>query len=287
MRSILVITFLALISMELALYDGVSDAEGEQRPTSTFNQNWLDAVISIEVSDDGKNPEPVGTGFLVGTSRKHVLIVTAKHVIEDQLASKSKRLGYRLNTTGRGSVVIWEDTLVKQDLGSWYLSPTADLACRYVAWPDAVRIVTIATDNFIGSASLMAGTPVLALGFPLGLRSTDHALPIARQGIVARADQNGIVADLFVFPGNSGGPVVYTPPFKPGKGLTSALEVEEKLIGVVSSFIPYREPAISPQTKRVRVMFEENSGLANVVPIDRLVELIESDAVKKKDAALP
>jgi hypothetical protein len=287
MRPILVGTFFVLTSIEVALCEGVSSTEVERRPTSTFNQQWLEAVISIEVSDAGKDPEPVGTGFLVGTSRKHVLIVTAKHVIADPLASKSQRLGYRLNTAGTGSVVVWEDALVKQGLGEWYLSPTADVACRYVAWPNTARIVTIATDRFMGSASLMAGTPVLALGFPLGLRSTDHALPIARQGIVARADQAGIIADMFVFPGNSGGPVVYTPSFKPGKGLTSALEVEEKLIGVVSSFIPYREPAISPHTKRVRVMFEENSGLANVVPVDHLVQLIDSAAVKQKDATLP
>jgi hypothetical protein len=62
-------------------------------------------------------------------------------------------------------------------------------------------------------------------------------------------------------PGNSGGPVIYSPALKIGQGLNSPLINDEELIGIVSSFIPYQEPAISPQTQRVRVVFEENSDL--------------------------
>ena len=264
-----------------------SDAPSEApRSTSTFNQQWLDAVISIEVAEPGKDPEPIGTGFLVRTARTHVVVVTAKHVIEEFLASPTRRLGYRLNTTGSKSVVLWEDDLKKQGLGEWHVS-AADIACRFVAWPNAAQIVTMTSDNFLPSGTLMAGAPLLVLGFPLGIRSVDHARPIVRHGVVGRSDPDGVVADAFVFPGNSGGPVVYSPSFKAGHGLSSPLISEEKLIGIVSSFIPYREPAISPQTKRVRVIFEENSGLANIVPVERLSELLATDAVTKQDAALP
>ena len=265
----------------------VSYADDAKRPTSTFNQQWLDTVISIEISENGKDPQPVGTGFLVRTTRKHVLIVTAKHVVKDLLASTTRRLGYRLNAAGTGSVVVWDDELQRQGFGEWHLSPNADIACRFVAWPTSARIVTLAADNFLQSEVLMAGAPILVLGFPLGLRSTDHARAIARHGIIARADPDGVIADVFVFPGNSGGPVVYSPPFKVGQGLSSPLANEERLVGVVSSFIPYLEPAISPQTKRVRIVFEENSGLANLVSAGQILELIGSDPVAKKDAALP
>ena len=282
-RSVLVL----LVSAICSVISGSLYADDAKHSTSTFNQQWLDTVISIEASKGGKNPEPVGTGFLVQTARKHVLIVTAKHVVNDLLASKSSRLGYRLNVTDARSIVVWDDELRAKGLGEWHLSSTADVACRFVAWPSSARIVTIAADNFLKSEVLMAGAPILVLGFPLGLRSTVHARAIARHGIIARADPDGIIAEVFMFPGNSGGPVVYSPSFKPGRGLSSQLATEEKLVGIVSSFIPYQEPAISPYTKRVRIMFEENSGLAELVHTDRVLELIGSESVKKQDAALP
>jgi len=276
-----------LAAIEVANDGATRAADDTKRITSTFNQQWLDAVISIELSEAGKDPEPVGTGFLVLTARKHVLIVTANHVIADFLSGGSHRLGYRLNIKGSGSVVVWEDDLQKQGLGKWYTSPTTDIACRFVAWPNAASVVGISTEQFLPTDALMAGAPLLVLGFPLGLRSIEHAQAIARHGIVARADSEGIVADAFVFPGNSGGPVVYSPPIKVGGVFTSSLVNEEKLVGIVLSFIPYREPAISPLTKRVRVVFEENSGLANLATTNQLSKLLESDDVTKQDGALP
>jgi hypothetical protein len=42
------------------------------------------------------------------------------------------------------------------------------------------------------------------------------------------------------------------------------------LIGVVDAYQPYREPAISPQTQETRIILEENSGLAAILPIETL-----------------
>ena len=46
------------------------------------------------------------------------------------------------------------------------------------------------------------------------------------------------------------------------------------LIGVVSGYVPYEDVAISAQTNRPRVIFEENSGMAVVIPIDRALDAI-------------
>jgi hypothetical protein len=278
---LLFIAVIILITNDSVLYAGSGEIL-----TSTFNPQWLDTVISIEVSAKGMEPTPIGTGFLVNTKRKHVLVVTAKHVVEEPLSDNNIRIGYRLNTKGTGSIIVWEDDLQKKGYGTWEFSKNSDLACRFVGWPKTAQIVTMSEENFINTEQLNAGTPVLVLGFPLGLRSTEHTLPIARYGIVGRTDPNGIIADIFVFPGNSGGPVVYNPSLKLGPIIRTKIISEEKLIGTVSSFIPYREPAISPQTKRVRVIFEENSGLANLVPVDRLRELLNSDAVLKIDSSI-
>jgi len=48
------------------------------------------------------------------------------------------------------------------------------------------------------------------------------------------------------------------------------------LIGIVKGYVPYLDIAVSKQTGKPRIIFEENSGLAAVHPIDYV-----DDAVKE------
>jgi hypothetical protein len=77
-----------------------------------------------------------------------------------------------------------------------------------------------------------------------------------------------------VFPGNSGGPVFLEPSLLAIDGTKA--NNRAYLLGVVRSYIPYTDIAISPQTGHARVTFEENSGLAEVIPVDRINEAIKS-----------
>ena len=81
------------------------------------------------------------------------------------------------------------------------------------------------------------------------------------------------IVDAFVFPGNSGGPVVIKPEVARIQGTQH--NTSSRLIGLVKSYIPYRDVAISPQTKRARVVFEENTGLTNVEPVDHIIQTIQ------------
>jgi hypothetical protein len=45
-------------------------------------------------------------------------------------------------------------------------------------------------------------------------------------------------------------------------------------MGVVVEYVPYLEPAVSPQTGRIRVMFEENSDLTRAIRSERIRELL-------------
>ena len=49
---------------------------------------------------------------------------------------------------------------------------------------------------------------------------------------------------------------------------------------MVSSYLPYREIAVSTQTERPRMIFEENSGLSIVVPHDQIQETVKIAADK-------
>ena len=44
---------------------------------------------------------------------------------------------------------------------------------------------------------------------------------------------------------------------------------------MVSGYLPYQEIAVSTQTERPRMIFEENSGLGIVVPHDQVQETVK------------
>ena len=112
----------------------------------------------------------------------------------------------------------------------------------------------------------------------MGLIGPERNYVIVRSGNIARIQDaidhrsNDFLIDTFIFPGNSGGPVVTKP---------EAMAIHETkavsrayLIGVIQSYVPYQDFAISKQTGRTRVMFVENSGLTSVIPIDFVIEAI-------------
>jgi len=106
---------------------------------------------------------------------------------------------------------------------------------------------------------------------------------IARQGIIARIGDllegfsNGFLLDTFIFPGNSGGPVILKPDLASITGTKN--KPNALLLGLVSSFRTYQEGAVSQQTGETRVLLEENAGLANVIPVDQIKAAI-AEAVK-------
>ena len=132
------------------------------------------------------------------------------------------------------------------------------------------------------------GDGVFVLGFPLGEAGEERNYAVVRQGIIARiqdwlkGNAQTFLIDASIFPGNSGGPVLLKPE------LTSISGTKRNnrcgLIGMVSAYLPYREFAISQQTGRPRMIFEENSGLGIVVPYNVIQETIQL-AVDKLNSA--
>ena len=122
------------------------------------------------------------------------------------------------------------------------------------------------------------GDGVFVLGFPLGEAGHERNYVIVRQGAIARIQHwlkgfdRTFLIDASIFPGNSGGPVLLKPEFTSVKGTRSHGKCS--FLGMVSSYLPYREVAISAQTGRQRMVFEENSGLGIVAPPDVIHEAI-------------
>ena len=125
------------------------------------------------------------------------------------------------------------------------------------------------------------GDGVFVIGFPLGLVGDARNYPIVRYGVIARIQdwirrhQDTFLIDASAFPGNSGGPVVLKPEttaIAGTKAITHCL-----LVGVISKQLRSREVAVSERTGAPRVVFEEDTGLAEVVP----VEMVQETAIQE------
>jgi len=248
-------------------------AFAEDGHTSMFNTVWLKSIVSVEQLDSPTNSHPIGTGFILQSPQNHLILVTAKHVILNGDGTLNTQLGWRLNEKTNASDLV-SDQFDASFLGGWFISSNADLACRFMGYANESDFLPIPTSLLLRQKNLEVGAHVLILGFPMGLRSERYTTAIARSGIVARSDSDELMLDSFVFPGNSGGPVVYSPWIKIGANLTSPLINDERIAGVVVDYIPYEDVAVSLQTKKPRIIFEENSGLCHAVPADKILELI-------------
>src|SRR5439155_27120870 len=103
--------------------------------TSTFNDRWLDAVLSIELQEPA-GLRPIGTGFIVLTARNLLFLVTARHVVLDTSGAARSNLMYRRSDLLGPMAIVADATLRDQGAGSWHLSADFDLAGRFVGWPE-------------------------------------------------------------------------------------------------------------------------------------------------------
>lgn len=275
-----------IISLFLSAYPDI--AQDPNKITAVFNQQWLKALVSIEICKDPNKPEPRGTGFLVRTPNNHIALVTAKHVVFDRQGKGSliPNLAFRLNDKKEKSSLILDNDVNRVVKSGWIKSEKFDVACRLIVRKDTTDFITILYSMFLPVKQLQAGAPLFIIGFPMGMRSEEYATPIVRRAIVARPDPNNIIVDGFVFPGNSGGPVIYEPTIQLGKGFKTDILQGDWFVGMVLSQISYIETAISAQTLKPRMTFEENSGLCNVLPADQILDLLKSPDFVKFDESL-
>ena len=267
--------------------------------------SFIDAVVAIG------EPQPDGTrwiasGFLygryegaadAGQSYYRTYLVTNRHVFDGKTT-----VAVRFNPTdterAREFVVPLQDDAGRN---RWFAhpKPQVDVAVLPIIF-DALKQQSLAVDFFRSNVSAIAraqmselgvseGDAVFVLGFPMALVGTERNTVIVRRGSVARVRDtlagtvDTFLVDALIFPGNSGGPVISCPEIvaiQGTKSLTSA-----HLIGIVTGYLPYRDVAVSTQTGNTRIVFEDNSGLAAVHPVDHIEETIDAH-VKTLDPAV-
>ena len=257
---------------------------------------FLDCVSAIGIEVENKKIW-TATGFLVGKFYKEesdaknyfVFLVTNKHVLKDKKSiivrfnpkssSESAALDFSISLLDEGNKPKWvghpnEDIDVAAIAINTKTLRDMDRKYDYFKPEHIINIKDAATEG------ISEGSFVYALGYPMGIVDPDRQYVISKSGTIARirdafeGKRNEFIIDISIFPGNSGGPVVSKPELTGLEGTKAFPKCS--LLGMIKGYIPYKDIAISQQTKRPRVIFEENSGLASVITSDFIIETIET-----------
>lgn len=196
------------------------------QPTWTLTRSLIDATVQID-QPNGQGTRTVGTAFLVNAPEldgaPRTVLVTAGHVL-DRMTGREARVGWRSETIG-GAWRFDPEPLAIRDAGDqplWTRHPDRDIGVMTIQAPDvfaraAIPLAWLAGPEMFDEAQVGPGDEMLTLGFPHGLSANRAGFPILRTGRIASWPLTPITAfptfllDFAVFPGNSGGPVFWTP----------------------------------------------------------------------------
>ncbi len=268
-----------------------------------FPPGWVDAVVAIGHNQPNPNGPPtwiteasgVFYGYLVKDDpdeRKRmyeVFLITNRHVIENHGTIFVRLNPKKSSDPGQIFELPMHDP---RGAPNWFMhkDPSMDIAGARIFWnvlqDRGIEVEFIPNDVNAADTKKMqevgvsAGDGVFVIGFPMNLAGQQRNYAIVRPGAIARVTDliqsaaTVFLIDSHVFPGNSGGPVFLEPSIVAIDGTKS--NNRAYLLGIVRAYIPYTDVAISPQTGHARVTFEENSGLAEVIPVDRINEAIKA-----------
>lgn len=247
---------------------------------------------------------PAGTGFFVSTQEGglvHTYLVSARHVVEDRETGELIPLEIRWTEGGRKG-----PTKFGPIYGDWYFheDPAVDLAVvpweppadAGQGWTGSVLLRPIvATEEVLKSEGLplIEGDEVFFVGLFQRFQGIRSNLPFVRFGRMSLVTDEKVpsvvgppgsrarflFAECAAYPGFSGSPLYLWRPahVKKVDGRLVPKEDEISLIGVVSGFYPDEETVLDEYGVDRFTHF----GLSLAVPIQKLMEIIDSPAFKK------
>lgn len=254
--------------------------------------SYLNSVVSIGVRTKATSIAWIGTGFFVGRSadqenKVFPLLVSNKHVYEG-----NDSIVLRMKKRDSDELQVLDAPLKNDDGSLRYIThdfndidiAVLPLSAQYIEDNGLDFPCFNIDENALNSNELRTkgadeGTIVYMLGFPMGLVNISSNLPICRMGCISRmsetqiTEEHNILVDIQNFPGNSGSPIITRPEFVSITGTPSL--TSSVLIGIVHSYIPYREKLINSQTNEVVEIRSENSGIALVHPVEYIREIID------------
>jgi len=251
------------------------------------------------------------SGFYLNNEKGDAYFVTAKHIFFTDKAqnagggspvlrgTKALLLSYPQETQYHHPMYIELELAVLLEKGSIKTDESIDIVAVKVGFVSQIGSVKSlqfvegavqkaeSTEEFegtlLGASSevikkyddVSIGNEVFIFGYPVSLgienyAQIDYRKPLLRRGAIAgkNDDKKTIILDCPTVYGNSGGPVFEVEQI-------SLTQTQFWIIGVVSEFIPFQDKWY--QTKQpFRSSPIENSGYSVVIPMDTILDLIES-----------
>jgi len=268
-----------------------------------LNVNFLKSLVAIGIEEKNRFT-CLASGFLVGFIAKNskdpskrqywIFLVTNSHVFKEK-----QFVDLRFNTKNGGLKIFRQDLFFSNNEPRWlaHKSKRVDIALLNVSpailEQHSIDYIFLAEEIFahhrnFKKIGIEIGDAVYILGFPLGISGNIQNFGCVKWGIISRADREivretkSFLVDSSIFPGNSGGPVIYRPTITRLDD-TSAVG-QPYLLGVVSGYLPYKESLYTHQTipPSVVSLSRENSGLSFVVPIDFVHQIFKRWVSEKK-----
>jgi hypothetical protein len=197
-------------------------APGTELNTLLMHSTFL--IVGQSRVDVGK--QSFGTIFAMALPKKDdpaqgtLILVTAAHVLNDIGGDEATVLVRRKKADGTYEPFDGKIAIRKNGTPLYVTHPMADVAVMYGNLPDEVPI-TGATPEFLAGdvrlndVEVHPGGEINVLGFPLAA-SAPGAFPILRSAriasypVIPSRNVTGVLVDLFLYPGNSGGPAYFT-----------------------------------------------------------------------------
>jgi hypothetical protein len=247
-------------------------------------------TVFLGVQTSGGGFQFRATGFLLNIQGIFHL-ATAKHVVVDPTTGEwldaDTSVFFNLKGGGVGSRHLKS---LKKTFGvEWLFDENKKVDIAIIPFGLEVEkddVMTIPDNLFFATDNLFELDDVFFLSHQPGIETTNRISPVIRQGIISLINEDKtFYIDGAAFPGNSGSPVFLKPlPIRFGKeGISiGADQLGGKFIGIIGEYLPYREVAISLQTKRPRVVFEENTGLSKVWSVDFINGILRSNHFQRQ-----
>jgi len=247
-------------------------------------------VVFLGKINDRGIPQFYATGFLVSIQNIYHLI-TAKHVVLNIKTVKLQDDEMLVFFNSKDGKMIYQSIkdIKKSFEIDWVFHPNEDVDIAIIPFgldPNKDDVKVIPDNIFLSPDNLFELYDVFFLSYQPGIKLEKRITPIFRNGTISIINEDKtFYIDAPAFPGNSGSPVFLKPSpirFNEREISIGRDQLGGKFIGIIGEYIPYQEIAISTQTGRPRVIFEENTGLSRVWSVSSIREVLTSDAFKEQ-----
>lgn len=237
-----------------------------------------------------------GTGFFLmkkqPDEKYRLFLVTSRHLVEGQ-----KDISILLEDSESHLNVV--NLQISRDIEKRYSvheNKNVDLAVigldggyfskmKYRISPFEIDLASVSTSQYLEEGG-SPGSSAFIIGYPTGVVENESAMPIVRAGCIARMDpseieRNGVfLVDIPCYPGNSGSPVLTKPEVVAMQGSKPFQKCA--LLGMINSPISFKEVQMDKKSGEIRQVKNENSGLARVIPVEYIREVLEIENARSE-----